>query len=71
MTQTNTARWHAMRNDESRLVEKVLREGGFEQVDASQSSAFTCGCKASRPRAARNYSRIFASSSRKRARPLR
>ena len=34
MTQTNTARWHAMRNDESRLVEKVLREAGFEQVDA-------------------------------------
>lgn len=30
----DTPRWHTMRTEESKLVEKVLKEAGFEQVDA-------------------------------------
>jgi hypothetical protein len=34
MIPTTTPRWEAMRTDETRQVEKVLREAGFDRVDA-------------------------------------
>jgi hypothetical protein len=34
MTSTTVSSWQAKRTDESRLVEEVLRRGGFSQVDS-------------------------------------
>ncbi len=34
MSKTSKAKWKAKRTDETRNVERVLREAGFEQVDA-------------------------------------
>ena len=34
MTSTTMPHWHAMRNDDSRQVEDVLRRGGFPLADA-------------------------------------
>jgi hypothetical protein len=34
MTQTATLPWEAKRTDETRQVEEVLRQAGFDQVDA-------------------------------------
>jgi len=34
MNETTVPQWHAKRTAESRQVEEVLREGGFQQVDA-------------------------------------
>jgi hypothetical protein len=34
MTQTTAPRWEAKRTDETRHVEEILRNAGFDQVDA-------------------------------------
>lgn len=34
MTSSCVSRWEQKRTDETRLIEKVLREAGFERVDA-------------------------------------
>jgi uncharacterized protein Smg (DUF494 family) len=34
MTSASTARWESLRTDETRNVERVLRDAGFERVDA-------------------------------------
>jgi hypothetical protein len=34
MTHTTTRSWEAKRTDETRMVERVLRDAGFETVDA-------------------------------------
>ena len=39
MTQTTVARWDAKRTDETRHVEEVLRNAGFEKVDACRYNA--------------------------------
>ncbi len=39
MTQTATRSWEAKRTDETRAVERVLKEAAFEQVDAYRYNA--------------------------------
>ena len=39
MTQTANCSWEARRTDETRMVERVLRDAGFERVDAYRYNA--------------------------------